>query len=82
MVSRLQFLGLYYYVSNIVAFFICFLKTDGQFVSFLVTKVLCEAWQYLQMDAFSFHVELIARKDQPSHLFTCYIKLPCLAIND
>jgi hypothetical protein len=48
-----------YYVSNII---VLFGKKDGPFVSSLVTEVPCKAWQYLLMDAFLFHVELIPRK--------------------
>lgn len=33
-----------------------------QFVNFLVTKVLYKVWQYQQMEAFLYHVEVIARK--------------------
>ena len=41
---------------------ICF--KGEQFLSFLVTKVLFKVWQYQQMEAFLYHVEVIARKTQ------------------
>jgi hypothetical protein len=66
-----------YYVSNII---VLFGKKDGPFVSSLVTEVPCKAWQYLLMDAFLFHVELIPRKYQPFLFFHYYIKLTCLVI--
>lgn len=58
-----------YTIMYLMLLLVLFGEKDGLFVNFPVTKVLCEAWLYLQMDVFSCHVELIARNYQVLQFF-------------
>ena len=75
LLSLSLYLSIYIYISFLLIF-LYFHKLGEQFVSFLVTKVLYGVWQHPQMDAFLYHVELIARKPQFSRFsfffFFCY----------